>query len=329
MAKSRDHHIPQFLLRHFQSADEKLYVYDKSTDKIFNPNTENVFAPKDFYTVRIDENFITEDTGNDIKNILQKHSASISYEQSPIGKFESKSAPIISKIINGNAIALSIEERVYLSIFIEHLYKRNLPMRDTMAGAKQRMLEIVDDMKSHNTRLKESEDIKKLRSEEYTKLQHCIFLTQPIEKIVARIASMHWFLFKTSPNSEFLISDNPITIYADFRAAGFLSEGIYITFPISKEFCILLVCPTLLQEIISGGHEYILDERLLEFIEYGSKDEKCSLLINGLKKGYCIKSKNLTQVVNRAQVELFQRNIASSNEAYLIEQLSLYKNFLK
>ena len=54
------HYVPRFYLNNFKSSDNKIFVYDKATDKVFNTAVENIACENYFYDSAKFENELQE-----------------------------------------------------------------------------------------------------------------------------------------------------------------------------------------------------------------------------------------------------------------------------
>lgn len=107
---ANDHYVPQFYLRNFSPRGEKkkVWAYKRNQPPSLKA-IRSVAAQEDFYT------FFDTETGQpntDAEKFYDKET-------------ENPAAPIITKIIGMNHLALSEKEREDLAVFIAHLISRN------------------------------------------------------------------------------------------------------------------------------------------------------------------------------------------------------------
>src|SRR4030042_5578410 len=75
-----------------------------------------------------------------------------------------------------------------------------------------------------------------------------------------------WLLLKAPPKSTFYISDNPISLYNSVKRPGrgnlgLKVKGIEVHLPLSKNLCLSMVCPSLIEKIDQGVKKAQLLER--------------------------------------------------------------------
>jgi hypothetical protein len=214
------HYVPRFYLKHFLDKKQRLWVYDKNTDKVFKTTPNSIAAETQFY--RIPETIVGE---NDPLSIEKAFS-----------RLESKASDIIVRIIteiNNLAVAekatVSDEERIILSEFIAAQHFRTLEMRDLL-------LYLLED-----TRL-----IKDNLSIEEKKVIQFEVLSDSglVEEFTDSIHRAIWIFAKNENSTPFITSDHPICIKSGqnmwIKGIFPLDSGSYLAFPISPS--LILYC---------------------------------------------------------------------------------------
>jgi hypothetical protein len=105
------HYVPKFYLKNFLNSSGKIFVFDKSTGKIFGTNVENVANENYFYDI----SELDEKTG--IDQFLEKHFHPLETKISEllkklIDELRSKTFKKYNKVNKGRAINI-----FYLSAF--------------------------------------------------------------------------------------------------------------------------------------------------------------------------------------------------------------------
>ena len=227
----KQHYVPQFLLRNFQIQNQKgkeksIYVFDKSTEKEYQSPIKSTATERLYYEVKTEnENFSIE---------------------SKLEIFESKTNPIIQKIIQNKSIkCLTNNEKMTLTKFISLQHLR-------VPANRNRFTEFTD---FFETELNLFETFGKMRpTQEEEKINHCEFILETISELSPYIYNKDWLLCE-SKEENYIIGDNPIVLHNTFedshRGLGLRSPGVEIYMPISPRYCILLVCNTVRKKINS------------------------------------------------------------------------------
>lgn len=212
------HYVPRFYLKNFLNNRSRLYVFDKTTDKIF-PTTENsVAAENQFYR-------LPEPVPEGVDPlVIEKNLAAI----------ESSAAIIINKLLSdvdaaelGGRLEISSQDRIILSEFISAQYYRTLEFYDLLPF-------LLSESKSEL-------DVQAL-SEQERKLLHFYFLANSgcIENFTNDLFSSIWIFAKNPSNVQLITSDHPVSI-KNFentmwlKGIAGLSDGEYVVYPLSPK----------------------------------------------------------------------------------------------
>jgi hypothetical protein len=227
------HFVPRFYLKNFTNSDNKIFVYDKTTDKVFKTVVENVACENYFYdSDRLKTEFQEE-------QFLEKFYSSIESEFAPfyldfITKVESKEKDKITeedKKAFANFLVLQIDrtkEHREMSIQSYSVMKEQLIEK---GFTKQQLIDFGFD--------KENPDPKDLHIES-------ILLGDKVRDTLAEILENHiWILLENNTNQPFFTSDNPVAKIANIideyiSYDGYASEGIEIIFPLNSKYLFVL-----------------------------------------------------------------------------------------
>ncbi|WP_312640311.1 DUF4238 domain-containing protein [Hydrogenoanaerobacterium sp.] len=236
MTQPRNHHfVPQTYLRYFSASDERIGVFDKSTQKRFETATRNIAAKRDFYrdTLLNDEfywerfyakkvdpliphtfdilrfsNYFTDDTCKILNYDLKEKLSYIIFSQ-------------IIRTKKSYLTWLNYSSQVSRDIFLSH--EDLLPLFNN--GIK--FIDLIN--RSYLLQFLNSND----------------FVSSGMKSLL----SMLWLVYRiTNKSSSFQTSDNPVAFYhipsksCNIIEYGPIYKDCVILFPISDKLCIVL-CP--------------------------------------------------------------------------------------
>jgi hypothetical protein len=227
------HYVPRFYLKNFTNSDDKIFVFDKTSDKVFQTAVENIACENYFYdNDRLKTEFQEE-------QYLEKFYSSIESEFAPfytdfITKVESKEWDKITKEDKkafASFLVLQIDRtkehremsRQSYSIMKEQLFEKGF--------TQQQLIDFGFEL--------ENPDPKDLHIES-------ILLGEEMRDTLAEILENHiWILIENNTNQPFFTSDNPIAKIANIKEDhisydGYASEGIEIIFPLNSKYLLVL-----------------------------------------------------------------------------------------
>lgn len=228
------HYVPQFILKRFCTGKKpQIWVFDKHKDRSFKTNIRNIAAETSFYDIDLDNISATLEIG--------------------LSELEGKVSPIIKHILKKGEIGLlSLEDRIWLSYFFAVQLLRTKKHRE---GFRE-----IDKL-LHEWFSKSGHDITQLEgyqeaTDETIKLHGLKSLTQAKEYAV-HFLEKTWVLMKARPGFPFITSDHPICMqnmidYGPRGNLGLKVPGIEIYFPLSKTYCLSMICPSYEEEIFEG-----------------------------------------------------------------------------
>ena len=93
---TRQHYIPEFLIRHFLDNSGHLWVYDKGRAKVYPTNAKKAFVKNNIYTTH---KFGRGDESTDYMEFMKSITKDYRHEVEFAQRIESNAAPVISQII--------------------------------------------------------------------------------------------------------------------------------------------------------------------------------------------------------------------------------------
>lgn len=230
----RHHYVPQLILRRFAEKHKKgeyqIKIFDKQTNKEYLSNVRDAMVITDFHTLVVEGELIE----------LENYVTSI----------EDRAAPIIAKILDNESINnISKEDHLNLSRFIALQFCRTVHHRTLFEEASKELSIVLAEKTGF-------EDFKELIvSSDDAKLMSFKSMTSELPGYTSIMASKDMILLKSPPGSEFIIGDNPASLWNDrpsnfFSNIGLSCVGIQIFLPLSSQYTLGLWCPSIKSEFI-------------------------------------------------------------------------------
>jgi len=227
----KQHFVPQFILKNFVTENNSIWIFDKKSGKSFSSAIRDSASEKYFYQ------FGAKNQGIDLEE--------------DISKLESDCAPIIQKIINEATIKnINHTEHLTICLFVAVQYLRTYRIRETLGQINEIL---IKELEKENINVGDIEGIHALSKNEIK--ESTILGMYPSSLSIAKeLMEKNLALFVSSSDSEFLISDNPVTLHnhqprPNRGNLGFKLKGIEIYFPITPIMCIVFTCPSLLDDL--------------------------------------------------------------------------------
>ena len=234
------HYVPQFLLRRFGDENGRINVFDKHTQKAFVSSTRNVASENGFYDLKV----------GDIQISLESLMCEV--ENSALG--------LLNGIVEAETIShLSPDDRFKIAFFMA------FQMLRTRAS-----LEALFQMEAGLRRTGPSKGITPetmpglFMNDEQIK-QMSLMNLKMAQDIAPEFLNKDWMLYRDR-GCRFLVSDNPVVRKNHYPEDPLMSnnglacEGIQIYIPLSPEFTITFICPTLIEQF--REHERKLGKKL-------------------------------------------------------------------
>jgi len=243
------HYVPQFLLRGFTDEKEKVFVFDKITERTFPTSTRGIAAEAQFY------DFV------DGKGDRQ----SLEYF---LGTMESKVAGIFGAIQEKQSLGhLTRDDRVSISLFVAVQQLRVKAVRQRMRSLNSGILTVLAE------RGIDPGDVVPEMNDDDVKRQS-IARIQMANKTAEYFFNKAWILRQAQDARPFWISDNPVTLHniVEPSQRELNSPGVEIHLPISRRFSISFLCDKMVQFIRQGVADLKRYERDFGHAHAGAKD---------------------------------------------------------
>src|SRR5438445_6655488 len=184
------HYVPRFYLQNFSNKQRDAFLvncFDKTSQKIFRVNIENVAAERYFY-----------DTDKYTNQLVEKS----------LGRHESEFNAAYQKMMKvKNYRALKKKERTSLLFFMSSQEIRTREMRESLKDMVQQIHKrLLRERLSDHLR----EQIEEAGTDAAIKDLHVKVLVEDVPKIVAIMAQMKWVLMQNRTNMPFWTSDHPV-----------------------------------------------------------------------------------------------------------------------
>ena len=224
------HYVPRFYLRYFTNSDNKIFVYDKNNDKVFETAVDNIACENFFYD----------------SDIIKSEIVGEQYLEKFYSMIESEFAPFyldfITKIQSDGNYEISQEDRNIISNFLAFQIDRTKEHREMLnqlvSGFKDQLIERR--WFSEQQLIDWGFDINNLDPKDL----HIegLLLGGELRQILSNTLKKHiWILCVNNTNLPFITSDNPIAKIANIQDKfvsyeGFASKGIEIIFPLNSKY---------------------------------------------------------------------------------------------
>lgn len=230
----RQHYVPVFYLNGFTNANNKIFVYDKAKEKVFETGVENIACEHSFYDSDIFKSDFIEE------QYIEK---SYSYIESEFAPFL---LGFINKIESKDKFEISNEEKNTISNFLAFQIERTKEYREILmqlsCSMKDKLKErgITDEQLLNMGFDFNNLDPKELHLDS-------IVNGGDMREILSETLKKHiLILVVNNTNKPFYTSDNPIVKIANIiddyvSYSGFASKGIEIIFPLNSKY-LLVFC---------------------------------------------------------------------------------------
>jgi hypothetical protein len=239
MAKeSKNHHyVPQCLLKNFsiRGKGKQVYVFDKSSNKIFASAIKNAGSENEF-------------------NVLEVDGVKVNFEEI-FQTIDTLTARTLKKIINAENLSVLSEEEIgnLAEIAATQLLRTKL-QRTSILDLSEQLRNVIQRAGFNQNEVFGSD----VFSENNTKLI-LIRRLYELDKLITQFVEKTILLLKTSKSKPFWISDNPIVLYNPFPYGelGLSSKGVKIYFPVSKTLCVAFYCPSIMLKIRKDRERFL------------------------------------------------------------------------
>lgn len=245
--KEKQHTVPQFVLRNF-SVKDKLYTYDKHTEKIYVSSVKDSGCEKSFYDFQI--------KGND--KIIQ------GTIEEKLCELECNASRVIKKILKQDDVKnITDEEKEHIDYFLSAQMMRTKNVKENLKSMpeqlrnaiRQRMPKLANDA-GLDEKFPDFED-------DDLNLYFDVLIANSTERLQAYFKGLEWILVKTDESKPFLIGDSPVIVYnelySDEKESFYFSKyaigykGSCVFFPISPTRALWLVSPELIEMYVKSN----------------------------------------------------------------------------
>jgi hypothetical protein len=252
----KQHYVPQFILRNFRTGKKKrVHVFDKQRKLAYTSSVRDAACEGGYYNIEIDGAGYT----------LEGKLASL----------EDMASSAVRKIVNQETLAgLDEKELAFFHLFCAVQLLRTEHQRDF---GRQLQESVTKWLERRDISVEEVENFEIL-NEEQIKQNHVQNINSLAVEFANHFKNKIMMLVKAPRGSEFIISDNPVTMYNHIPRPGrgnlgLALEGIEVQMPLSQSLSVAFVCPTMMSEIIGRVKELQLLWRLGRFPKLpGSQD---------------------------------------------------------
>jgi hypothetical protein len=297
------HYVPQFVLRNFAASGKKkhIYVFDKLHEKTFKTAIKNIGAENAFYDYN--------DNGS--KSSIDPKLESL----------ETITSPIIRRIVENESLgSLKAKDKSIISLFCA---VQMLRVKSTRESLKELNDTLKDHIETGGYDINKVEGFKFMNEEEIKISSIHSVLTAG--KLAPYFYSKVWLLLKAPKKSPFCISDNPISLYNSVKrpgrgTLGLKVKGIEVQFPLSKNLCLSMVCPSLIEQIDQGVKKAERLERAIGITKTGFLNEAKSILDSVFTGDARVLKPENIEHLNSLQVGMASRFIYSSTDDFSLVQ---------
>lgn len=242
--KKRQHYVPRFYLSQFtekteqQDHEDSLWVFEKSTGRIFRKAPQNIGFSSYFYSLK---------TEKELSNVIED----------ALAKMESDFSPVYHRILNGQTELSNVKERYWVARFICFLNYRTLKSDQVfdMLGQnvfKEKYAEQVNQEGGPETYIKnrnwessperflESFNKMKILPPKEMKLK---IMVHGALNMITSLSERKWsFLKPKSSAIQFITSDHPVVLFnpkhsSESFVPGHRLKDTDIIFPMSPGMC--------------------------------------------------------------------------------------------
>ncbi len=215
------HFVPQFYMNNFSFDRSKVWVWDKSEDRIFVSSSKNLAAETNFYLLN-EINFEGEIDAYEMEK-------QFSIVESDTSKILTLLISAVQQMQLGESFQLSEVEKENFAHYITLQFLRTADTRDTLK------------------RLASADDTTPITDSRLRALHiDLLWDDKLVSSFVKHWKRSIWIVAKNNTKLKFITSDNPVCFRTADNAmwlkAGMLSKGTYLAFPLTPEL-ILYIYP--------------------------------------------------------------------------------------
>jgi len=268
------HYVPQFILKRFCTGKKpQIWVFDKHKDRSFKTNVKNIACESSFYDI-------------ELNNIPATFEISLS-------ELEAKVSSIIKHIIKKGEIGqLSLEDRVWLSYFFAVQLLRTKKHRE---GFREFDLLLKEWLNKNGYDIKQIQGYQEATDE--TIKMHGLKSLSDAKEYAGHFLEKTWVLMKSRHGFPFITSDHPICMqnmidYGPRGNLGLKVRGIEIYFPLSKMYCLSMICPSYEEQIFEGYEKLKKITHLNPVASSNFDGRAITEIVNGIEHGSAVQAKD-------------------------------------
>ena len=247
---TRQHYVPQFLLRNFADSEGRLRLFDKQTDRVFCASPAKVAAECGFYDYRNSEGRTDTFEG-------------------AMSQLDDQAAEAVAHLVDQRRVdRLLDEERYVLAAFAAAQLVRTPSLRLSVthtaeeltdklgrwAKAVQERVDAGDFEPPFSLSTGEGMSLEQLEqfSENDARLVSLKLIQHSVPQCASILLQKWWFLVAAPEGAAFYCSDNPLLLHNErqtpFGGLGIGQRGIEIYLPLSSRLTLCMFSPELARE---------------------------------------------------------------------------------
>jgi len=299
MTPKRHHYVPEFLLRNFAD-DDKIWLFDKHTSKVFRTSIKNAFVEGHFNTVVADK-FTLE-------------------AEQIFTRAEATAAPILNDIIEKKTVK-HLDEEAYaaVTVFVTIQHLRTKQARRTFKLFREHMTKRFPGIPQSELGLPN------LTAEEGDKYASLDFIVNNLSEFSQAIGEKTLILVERNCPGSFWISDHPVVLHNDNaphgdRSIGLKVPGVQVFMPISPKYALAYFCQTILEELEQGiaKIDAIRSRRFADWFKTGTLGDAERLTMTNLNYKREIVAQTFRALKTDRKIQFNEQNLIFLNSKQVI-----------
>lgn len=253
----KQHYVPQFFLRNFADARQRVFVFDKFEGRSWQSAVRDAAAERGFYDVpkAIMQQLITRVRERE-RNVEELGNVVLSMEHS-LGNIEARAGTVIAGIIERRTLDwMTVEQMRDLASFATLQYLRSPTVRQIIHAAANGLRESVRSKirgrEEDKDRMLDAAGLPAL-SEDQAATEHLRMVSQ-LPDYFPHFVKKAWMLQEAPAAHPLMIGDAPVSV-SNFgprgesfhRGSGISSRYAEISLPLAPSLNLSLVCPTAME----------------------------------------------------------------------------------
>ena len=220
----RQHHVPQFYLRHFTSDGTHLFAFNKDDKRSFSSSTKGVGQDRDFYNIceKLDDNYVDP-------LIIDK---SITNLEGTLSQWFSEALESLEQ-----SGTITEDQRYQLSLYVAFQYFRTKEFRALSVETVEKLAEADMSILLQQMGIDvppESFEATFDREKASMLQASRLFDLPTMAEAACGLGSHIWVFGENTTGQPFYTSDNPIASRPHSGIHGILARGIELAFPLSS-----------------------------------------------------------------------------------------------